>query len=355
MMGHLKPLILVPAGMLAAIPHDQVEAILAHELAHIRRNDFLVNLLQSLAEIIYFFHPGVWWISSVIRREREHCCDDLATREGCSPVTLAFALSEVGEWMHAGGNEKLAFAFSGKKEQALLPRVKRLLGQEPSGSLNIMPAGALAAVLVIILMVSGSGRVFSNSTNEEVMEAQTVKVSPANTSPSRSNDTIPASKRVAVEIRRSDKQTTSRSSVTDTLPKPPVPPSAPAPPKWSEVPVPPVPSPPPVPSAAITPPPVPPAPPVPPVADSTTWIQFGDSMKDFGTAISGLVKGIVSGSDSTENLKLDFHFDDEEMENFEFAMEAFGKKMEEWGEDFGSKWAARSAERREGKEWFRKV
>src|SRR3546814_2284699 len=108
-----------------------------------------------------------------------------------------------------------------------------------------MPAGALAAVLVIILMVSGSGRVFSNSTNEEVMEAQTVKVSPANTSPSRSNDTIPASKRVAVEIRRSDKQTTSRSSVTDTLPKPPMPPSPPAPPKWSEVPVSPVPSPPP--------------------------------------------------------------------------------------------------------------
>src|SRR3546814_5598488 len=152
----------------------------------------------------------------------------------------------------------MAIYFFGKKEQAHLPRVKRLLGQEPSGSLNIMPAGALADVLVIILMVSGSGRVFSNSTNEEVMEAQTVKVSPANTSPSRSNDTIPASKRVAVEISRSEKQTTSRYSVTDTLPKPTVTTSTRAPQKWSEVRLPTVQSPTHVPSAGITHPTEPP-------------------------------------------------------------------------------------------------
>lgn len=75
--GFLRPVVLVPLGMLAAMPLSQVEAILLHELAHIRRRDSLVNLLQAVAENFLFFHPAVWWISRVICGEREHCCDDL--------------------------------------------------------------------------------------------------------------------------------------------------------------------------------------------------------------------------------------------------------------------------------------
>lgn len=76
--GHLKPLILVPVGMLASLSADEAEAILLHELAHIRRADYLVNLLQNLFEIVLFFNPAVLWLSALIKAERENCCDDLA-------------------------------------------------------------------------------------------------------------------------------------------------------------------------------------------------------------------------------------------------------------------------------------
>ena len=76
--GWLRPAILVPAGALCGLSADQLEAVLAHELAHLARRDALVSLLESVAEVVLFYHPAVWWISSRIRREREHCCDDLA-------------------------------------------------------------------------------------------------------------------------------------------------------------------------------------------------------------------------------------------------------------------------------------
>ncbi|MGH2566275.1 MAG: M56 family metallopeptidase, partial [Ginsengibacter sp.] len=73
--GHLKPFVLLPMGILNSLPPDEVEAILLHELAHIKRSDFLVNLLQQFAEIFFFFNPAVLWISSLIKNERENCCD----------------------------------------------------------------------------------------------------------------------------------------------------------------------------------------------------------------------------------------------------------------------------------------
>jgi beta-lactamase regulating signal transducer with metallopeptidase domain len=76
--GHVRPLILMPLGMLAGLSPDQIESILLHELAHIQRHDYLINTLQRYGEGLLFYHPAVWWISAVIRREREYCCDDLA-------------------------------------------------------------------------------------------------------------------------------------------------------------------------------------------------------------------------------------------------------------------------------------
>ena len=77
MIGYVRPVILMPVGLLAGLTAGQVEAILLHELAHIRRHDYLVNLLQIFVEGLVFYHPAVWWISGVIRAERENCCDDL--------------------------------------------------------------------------------------------------------------------------------------------------------------------------------------------------------------------------------------------------------------------------------------
>jgi beta-lactamase regulating signal transducer with metallopeptidase domain len=69
-------MILLPSSVISGLSVKQLEMILAHELAHIRRHDYLVNLLQSIIETLLFYHPGVWWVSRQIRKEREHCCDD---------------------------------------------------------------------------------------------------------------------------------------------------------------------------------------------------------------------------------------------------------------------------------------
>ncbi|MFZ4462814.1 MAG: M56 family metallopeptidase, partial [Bacteroidales bacterium] len=95
--GYLKPVILIPAGTLALIPYDQIEMVLLHELAHIRRADYLVNIFQSFVEILLFFNPFVWWITSVIRQERENCCDDLALGLNQQPGSLANALVNLSE------------------------------------------------------------------------------------------------------------------------------------------------------------------------------------------------------------------------------------------------------------------
>jgi hypothetical protein len=94
-LGWLRPLILLPACALAGLAPLQLEAILAHELAHIRRGDFLVNLLQSLVEVLLFYHPAVWWLSARIRAERELCCDDVAAELCGDPLLLARALTEL--------------------------------------------------------------------------------------------------------------------------------------------------------------------------------------------------------------------------------------------------------------------
>ena len=95
--GHLKPVILLPASLISGLSTQQIEAILAHELAHIRRHDYLVNLIQVTCETLLFYHPAVWWISREIRREREHCCDDLAVQVYGNRVAYARTLATLEE------------------------------------------------------------------------------------------------------------------------------------------------------------------------------------------------------------------------------------------------------------------
>jgi beta-lactamase regulating signal transducer with metallopeptidase domain len=94
-LGWLRPVILLPACALSGLAPLQLEAILAHELAHIRRGDFVVNLIQSLVEVLLFYHPAVWWLSARIRAERELCCDDVAAGLCGDPLILARALTDL--------------------------------------------------------------------------------------------------------------------------------------------------------------------------------------------------------------------------------------------------------------------
>jgi beta-lactamase regulating signal transducer with metallopeptidase domain len=95
LVGWLRPIILIPASVATSLPPAQLEHILVHELAHIRRHDVLVNLLQTLAEALLFFHPAIWWVSRQVRIERERCCDARAVELSADPVGYARALTEL--------------------------------------------------------------------------------------------------------------------------------------------------------------------------------------------------------------------------------------------------------------------
>ena len=153
--GHLKPVILMPVGLLTALTPGEVEAIFIHELAHIRRRDFLVNLLQSLMEIVFFFNPAVLWVSQLIRTERENCCDDLALHQTNNKTNYIRALLSCEQYWSAGPSAKRrafagpasAMAFPGGK-QSLLHRVRRM-ADDRNHSLSLPEKTFLAVCLVV--------------------------------------------------------------------------------------------------------------------------------------------------------------------------------------------------------------
>lgn len=147
--GILKPVILFPASALTGLWPIQIEAILAHELAHIQRHDYLVNLLQSLVETLLFYHPAVWWLSNRIRQEREHCCDDIAADVCGDRVFYAASLAELDELRGA----RLALAM-GAHGMGLMPRVRRLL-RLPSGQdvFDAWSSGSLVGTLALAVAI----------------------------------------------------------------------------------------------------------------------------------------------------------------------------------------------------------
>jgi bla regulator protein blaR1 len=126
--GYLKPMILVPLGLVSHLSPQQVETILLHELAHIKRKDYLVNLLQTIIDAIFFFNPAFIWISSLIRQERENCCDDIVIAQ----------TNNQGDYFEAlmcfqSKNFTKTYAMAlGTRKQSLLHRVKRMLTRENS-------------------------------------------------------------------------------------------------------------------------------------------------------------------------------------------------------------------------------
>jgi beta-lactamase regulating signal transducer with metallopeptidase domain len=144
--GWLRPVVLVPISALSGLSPDQLEAVLAHELAHVRRHDYLVNLVQTLVETLLFYHPAVWWISHQIRIERENCCDDLAVNLCGDPYAYARALADLEQLR--GSNRQLVLAATGG---SLLQRVRRLLGAPSHAG---RAPGWLAGTAAIVLMLA---------------------------------------------------------------------------------------------------------------------------------------------------------------------------------------------------------
>ena len=141
--GWLRPVVLIPIGCLAGLSPTQLEAILAHELAHIRRHDYLISVLQSIVEALLFYHPAVWWVSQQIRREREHCCDDLAVAITGDPLTYARALSLLEE--HRSTLPALPIGANGG---ILTMRIKRLLAPTQNPAISQLAALTLLGVVI---------------------------------------------------------------------------------------------------------------------------------------------------------------------------------------------------------------
>ncbi len=143
--GYLRPVILMPVGLLAGLPVTQVEAILLHELAHIRRYDYLVNLLQVIVEGVLFYHPVVWWISGVVRTERENCCDDLVVSVTGGALEYATALTALEQ---RRGDAGMAMASTGGN---LVKRIQRLLGRTERPEAMAMPIVSAAILTVTVV------------------------------------------------------------------------------------------------------------------------------------------------------------------------------------------------------------
>lgn len=128
-MGWLSPIVLLPASTVSGLSPAQIQTILAHELAHVRRHDYLVNLLQHLLETILFYHPAVWWVSDRVRQEREECCDDVVISLCGDRAGYAGALLALEE-----GRPSRSYFALGATDGTLLERVRRLLRLDASQS-----------------------------------------------------------------------------------------------------------------------------------------------------------------------------------------------------------------------------
>jgi beta-lactamase regulating signal transducer with metallopeptidase domain len=143
MIGWLKPVVILPTAVASGFTPDQVEALIVHELAHVRRHDYLVNLLQTMVETALFYHPAVWWVSKRVRTERELCCDDVAVTI-CDRLVYARALSDLAEM----AAPHLAMAAS---NGSLVERVRRILGRPSAESTS---GAGWVPVFVILTLVA---------------------------------------------------------------------------------------------------------------------------------------------------------------------------------------------------------
>lgn len=170
--GHLKPVILMPAGIVNSLSAGEVEAVLLHELAHIRRHDYLVNFMQRISETILFFNPALLWVSSLMRIERENCCDDIAIAKTDNRLQFAEALISFKEF--SMDSQRYAMGLFGRKS-VLLQRMTRIVYKK-NKTLSVFESVFLSLNLLFFsLLVMGTGK--KQDTEKKELPAQTTKLS----------------------------------------------------------------------------------------------------------------------------------------------------------------------------------
>lgn len=184
--GWIRPVILLPAAALIGLTPRQLEVILAHELVHVKRLDYLVNTFQCVVETLMFYHPVVWWVSRIIREEREHCCDDRVIEICGNRLAYARALATLEAQRRPGA--EFAFAASGG---SLVNRIQRLVGlpveENPAGGARF---GGLALLAVgLVLIVAGGYLMLSPKTYRAETRIRVEQSLPGSTSNSGSSVT----------------------------------------------------------------------------------------------------------------------------------------------------------------------
>ncbi|MEM6319495.1 MAG: M56 family metallopeptidase [Bacteroidota bacterium] len=178
--GHFKPVVLLPISLVTGFDAKAIETILLHELAHIKRHDYLVNLFQSVVEIILFYHPLVWWLSNDIRKHREHCCDDLVLSMGNNRTTYVETLTAL-QWRKIGAPKyQLSLSAMGQERQ-FSTRIKRMFGVEerPISFRQLMGAFVLLlipAASVVAYQYYDLDRFFNKKEGTELSSDITKKV-----------------------------------------------------------------------------------------------------------------------------------------------------------------------------------
>ena len=179
LVGYFRPMVLLPASAITGLSTDELEMVIAHELAHVRRHDYLVNLLQTVIEALLFYHPGMWWVSAQVRRERENCCDDVAVAMCGDRSTYIRALYTMETRRAAAAP---ALAASGG---SLVRRIRRLVISSPvadgAGGASAWSAGLVTLVLLAIFLSFGRSFAEDATTNppEAMAQVDTPTKSPA--------------------------------------------------------------------------------------------------------------------------------------------------------------------------------
>jgi bla regulator protein BlaR1 len=172
--GHLKPVILMPFGVMTGLSADQVEAILLHELAHIKRNDYFINFLQNIAEAVFFFNPGLLWVSAILREERENCCDDIALAQTNNKKGFVQALISFKELEMYGS--AYTTAFPGQKN-LLLQRVMRIMSNKNKTFGTAEKVFFTLSVLMLFVLVTAATVVQIKDSSRKAEQKVHVEVS----------------------------------------------------------------------------------------------------------------------------------------------------------------------------------
>jgi beta-lactamase regulating signal transducer with metallopeptidase domain len=200
--GALRALVLLPVSALASLSPDELEVVLAHELAHVRRADFFWNLVQTLVETLLFFHPAVWWLSGRIRHERELCCDDLALSVCPRPLVYANALFELEQQRSRIG--QLSMALNGHQPARTLGmRIARILGEPVAGTGAREPFSLAAAASVLVLLLLPVPQLMASLKPASSQDQEKVAPSMAARAPSAADSVVPSAPspaRVAVSV-----------------------------------------------------------------------------------------------------------------------------------------------------------